>query len=581
MAHYSDEKNVQITLALLKAHGIKRIILNPGSSNFSFVGSVQSDSYFECYSAVDERHAAYMACGMAEETGESVVLNCTGATSSREYMPGLTEAYYRKLPVLVITSSQVDSHNGQLWAQMTDRLHPPSDTVKLTVNCPVVRTTEDEQVCARYVNQAILELSRHGGGPSHINLQICHCTTFNTTELPSVRKITRVTTFDQQWPTVSREAKIAIWVGSHKKWSDASVDALQQFLKTHNAVVLSDHTGSCKGECVVKPAILCSQGIRNVPKYLNLVPDLIIHLGEISGDAPTNGYLNNLAPVWRVSEDGEIRDRLNALEFIFEMSEEAFFRHYEAEQEKSTFGSYATAWREAVESLRANIPELPFSNPWMAQQLHTRLPKSCEVHFSILNSLRSWNYFDVDSSITTKCNVGGFGIDGCTSSLIGASLMHPEKQYFLISGDLAFFYDMNALGNRHVGKNVRILLVNNGAGGEFNMYNNATSQFGERTNDFIAAGGHFACQSRTLVRHLAQDLGFRYFSAETKEEFLEQLDVFLGEGDQPIVFECFTTLNDDSDALRLLNTLDSAAEVKAKVSKYIPSGIKNVIKKII
>ena len=579
MANYSDEKNVQITLALLKAHGIRRIIANPGSSNFSFVGSIQSDPYFEVYSAVDERHAAYMACGIADETGEPVVLNCTGATSSREYMPGLTEAFYRKLPVLVITSSQVNSHLGQLWAQMTDRLHPPSDTVRLTVDCPVVRTRDDERICSRYVNEAILELSRYGGGPSHINLQICHCTTFNTTELPVVQKIERIMPCDDNWPALPDNAKIAIWVGSHRKWTKDEAMFLRNFVMKHNAVVLTDHTGGLSGGNVVKPAILCSQGIRNVPRYIKLVPDLIIHLGEISGDAPTNSYFTALAPVWRVNPDGEIRDRLNGLVNVFEMTEDVFFRHYETEGE--CLGSYANDWRESVNELRNKVTDLPFSNPWIAQQLHNRLPKDSVLHFSILNSLRSWNYFDVDSSIITKCNVGGFGIDGCTSSLIGASLTNPDKQYFLVSGDLAFFYDLNALGNRHIGKNIHILLVNNGAGGEFNMYNNATSQFGDKTNDYIAAGGHFGCQSKELVKHLASDLGFKYLSADTKESFDQQVDLFLQPSNESIVFECFTKLVDDSDALQILNTLDPSAVAKAKYTKYIPASVKSVFKKLI
>ena len=102
--YYTSERNVQIVIALLKAHGIKRVIASPGTTNMTFIGSIQNDSWFEIYSSVDERSAAYLACGLAAETGEPVVISCTGATASRNYMPGLTEAYYRKLPVLAITS---------------------------------------------------------------------------------------------------------------------------------------------------------------------------------------------------------------------------------------------------------------------------------------------------------------------------------------------------------------------------------------------------------------------------------------------------------------------------------------------
>ena len=94
--YYSSECNIQIVIALLKAYGIRKVIASPGATNLSFVASIQQDTWFDVYSSVDERSAAYIACGMAEESGEPVVLSCTGATASRNYMPGLTEAFYRK-----------------------------------------------------------------------------------------------------------------------------------------------------------------------------------------------------------------------------------------------------------------------------------------------------------------------------------------------------------------------------------------------------------------------------------------------------------------------------------------------------
>ena len=103
--YYSNDKTTQIVLSILKANGIRKVIVSPGTTNIALVGSMQYDSFFELYSAVDERSAAYMACGLAYESGEPVVLSCTEATASRNYYPGLTEAFYRKLPVLAITGN--------------------------------------------------------------------------------------------------------------------------------------------------------------------------------------------------------------------------------------------------------------------------------------------------------------------------------------------------------------------------------------------------------------------------------------------------------------------------------------------
>ena len=91
--YYTIERNVQIVIALLKAHGIRKVVASPGTTNMTFIGSIQQDPFFQIWSSVDERSAAYIACGLAAESGEPVVISCTGATASRNYMPGLTEAY--------------------------------------------------------------------------------------------------------------------------------------------------------------------------------------------------------------------------------------------------------------------------------------------------------------------------------------------------------------------------------------------------------------------------------------------------------------------------------------------------------
>ena len=168
--YYTDERNVQILIALLKAHGIKRVVASPGSTNVTFVGSIQQDGFFEIYSSVDERSAAYMACGIAAETKEPVVLSCTGATASRNYYPGLTEAFYRKLPVLAVTSTQEESKLGQLIPQVIDRRQQPFDTVRCSEHLQTVKDEDDAWNVMLKANRAILELNHHGCGPVHVNL---------------------------------------------------------------------------------------------------------------------------------------------------------------------------------------------------------------------------------------------------------------------------------------------------------------------------------------------------------------------------------------------------------------------------
>lgn len=214
-----------------------------------------------------------------------------------------------------------------------------------------------------------------------------------------------------------------------------------------------------------------------------------------------------------------------------------------------------------------------------------RIPEGSTIHFGILNSLRSWNFFDLPSSVSSASNVGGFGIDGGMSALIGASLSNRDKLFFGVIGDLAFFYDMNSIGNRHVGKNLRILMVNNGKGTEFRQYGHVASQFGDDADRFIAAAGHFGNKSPTLVKHYAEDLGFEYLHAADKEEFELASERFLTAGitNQPMLFEVFTNSVEESKALESLMNLEENIKGKAKqfAKKLLGAKYTDALKKAI
>lgn len=572
---YTNEKNTLIVIALLKAHGIRNVIASPGNTNTAFVGSIQSDPFFKIFSSVDERSAAYIACGLAAELGEPIVISCTGATASRNYVPGLTEAYYRKLPVLAITSTQITSRIGHHIAQVIDRSTIQNDIARFSVTLPVVKDENDFWDCEIKVNKAILELKRRGGGPVHINLPTTYDLPFQTRTLPSCKVIERITRDDRFPPLLGR---IAVFIGSHKPWAYSESEALNRFCAINNAVVFCDHTSGYRGKYRLLFALAAAQDMLDNSDYR---PDILIHIGEITGDYATLSMAGK--QVWRVSEDGEIRDTFRRLRYVFEMSEKIFFEYYS--QGNDGADDYFQACQSHLDNIRIKIPELPFSNIWVASKLASRIPADSVIHFGILNTLRSWNFFELPITVNSASNVGGFGIDGVLSSLVGASLATHDKLYFCVLGDLAFFYDMNVLGNRHIGKNLRILLINNGKGTEFRQYNHHAAYFGEVADKFIAAAGHFGNKSPVLVKHYAEDLGFEYLSATNKQEFNELYERFLTPHitDKPIFFEVFTNSNEESFALESIQNLEQTSKSKVKaISKKLlgRSGLR-IIKKII
>ena len=575
---YTNERNVQIVIALLKAHGIHRVIASPGTTNMTFVVSIENDPWFHIWSSVDERSASYLACGMAAETGEPVVISCTGATASRNYMPGLTEAYYRKLPVLAITSTRGNYKIGHLIDQQIDRRNIPNDIAIESVTIPMVKDYEDERFCEIEANKAILALNLNGGGPVHINMYTRYSHDFSVREIPHVNTIYRHTIYDKEWPSIPHDGRIVVRIGSHADFTEEQTRAIDEFCATYDAVVCCDHTSGYRGKYEVHGQLVFGQqmwqsSLRNT--------NLCIHIGEVSGDQ----FCVNAKHTWRVSPDGALRDTFGNLRRVFMMHETDFFNHYKKKDCNHT--EYLDSLNKEIDEIKNKIPNLPFSNIWMAQQMHDKLPKGCEIHFGIYHSLRSWNFFKLPMGIQAKCNVGGFGIDGGVSSMIGASLSNSDKLFFGVFGDLAFFYDMNVIGNRHVGNNVRILLINNGKGNEFRNYGHPCFFLGDEADKYIAAAGHYGNMSNLLVKNYAENLGYDYLKAANKEEFISGIEHFLSPhiGDRPILFEVFTKTDDESNALEtILNiVIDQKAQIKSNIKKAVKKvvgdkGIETIMK---
>lgn len=546
--HYSSERNVQIIISLLKAHNVSIVVASPGTTNMCFVGSIQNDPYFKVYSSVDERSAAYMACGLAEQTGEPVVLSCTGATASRNYYPGLTEAFYKKLPIIAITSHQGTYKIGHLKDQNIDRRQLPLDLVRISVEAVVVKDKVDEHFCEIEVNKAILETRRHGGGPVHINLFTTYSQDFSVKQLPRVQVIRRYMDYDEH-PSLPN-GRIAIFCGSHTLFTEKQTKAIDKFCANHNAVVFCDHSSGYYGKYRVQFALALTQFYADT---LLRRLRLLIHIGEVSGDTTTGGFIPN--EVWRVSPDGEIRDLWGKLTSVFEMDEISFFNKYT--HQNIVNDSYLKECLSFASKLNSQIEEVPFSNIWVAQNLSNDLPKESRIYLGILNSLRAWNYFETDKSISGSSNVGGFGIDGGLSTMIGSSLVSPTTIHYCFIGDLAFFYDVNIMTNAHIGPNVRILLLNNGRGVEMRNSHSPASVMGESGDLFFAAAGHFGNQSKKLVKDLAEERGFEYMAAKTKEEFKHLRSWFLSTEltDRPLLLEVFVDYKNEDIAYKTMAQL--------------------------
>ncbi len=543
---YTDDKNAQIVIALLKKYNVKKIVVSPGTTNVPISRAVQTDPFFEVYSVVDERGAAYLAGGLAFASGESVALSCTGATASRDYVPGLTEAYYRGLPVIAITSQHHSPCYSDLMPQMTDRTVSQNDIKRFAAILPLIKDAEDWRACVQLVNEALYTATRKDAGPVHINLPVGNLYSFTTEKLPDVQKIDVYEAED--FPKDALKAalsgkRVALFIGAHKPFDAETKAAIEAFAERIGAPVFCDHTANYTGKNRVLSAVAGDF------HTLKTMPELLIDLGSVSGDYSA-GPIFKGARVWRISEDRKFHNRHGAevVEKLFFCSERFFFASLSDVEGGVRYDE--TALREVPET---KVPMLPLSNLYAASKLSKRLPKNSYLHLGILNSLRSMNYFMLDPSITVSSNVGGFGIDGAVSTAFGQALADPDRLSFALIGDLAFFYDMNALGSRHMGKNLRILLINNARGVEFRLNASLEKLWGSDTDELIAARGHFGS-----AKAWAESMGFMYLSASDKDAFDAQIDAFCDPGgfEKPVVFEVFTDAEDEKQALSSLRAFN-------------------------
>lgn len=555
---FSNINNVEILVNLLKENNIKDLVISPGGTNIPVIKAVQDDPFFKCYSVVDERSAAYAAIGIYLQKRNPIALICTSAQATRNYIPGLTEAFYKRVPILAITMEKHPRFKYQEYMQAPDQVSLPKDSVKRSFELPFISDINDYYHSIRLVNEAILELSRNGFGP----VQLCiPWLDFPLTDTkPTIRSIKRCNSKDIREEILSNK-KILLLIGEHIPFKDYEREAIDLFCERTNTVVYVNHLSNFSNAYSVEGNLLLLTS--SLDEIDIIKPDIIISIGGQTGDYPF--YLafskNSLTGIehWRVCEDGKIVDTYDKLTRVYQGNITDFLNSVNSECKEHSF---LKLWKQQVREKSTDY-NVPFSQVSIAQYLHDKLPSNSIVQFSILNSLRVWNLFHMDSSIECYSNVGAFGIDGGMSTLIGQS-MATDKLSFMIIGDLAFFYDMNCLSIRHVSNNVRILLINNNGGIEFKLH-------GENKKDrdrYIAAADYHGA-----AKGWAESCGFDYYSAHTKEEFENCVPTFVSKSNNPIILEAFVTDADESEAY-----LKIVSENKTKTTK---DSVKNAVKGII
>ena len=572
---YSNLKNVQIIVAMLKKRNIKNIVISPGNSHNAIVRSIEEDKFFKTYNIVDERSAAFFALGLIQELNEPVAICCTSGTAATNYMTGVTEAYRRKMPLVVITGDKNPYYLGQLEDQMIDQVNLFKTNTKFSITLPIVRNQKDEWYCQRLVNEAFLEMNHHGRGPVHINVPIEEGMfaingDFSTNELPKVNIIERIDCKTKEDEIKKKfenlkNKKVLIVYGQDNDIPDNRIKNLEKIFSYYNCMISVDKLSNlhCEGSIETTKATLIA---RLSGSFNELMPDIVITL---AGNTVWDGRFllkghNDKFESWLVTEEGKVQDYYKNLTTIFELSIDEFLvmmSKYNVDSSKS----YYQLWKNKTDEFK--IPEFEYSNLYTVKKLMEQLPKNSKLNLANSTTIRIAQYFHLDDSIEVYCNRGVNGIDGCMSTFIGQAAA-SKKLNFLIIGDLTFFYDMNALWNRYVGNNVRIMLNNNSGAALFH--------FNQGLKNYPTLNENVAAEHNATAKGWAESRGFKYLYSSNKEEFDKNLEEFLNpDSDKPIILEVFTKKEEDARLQHEFYDYNLSETDKLK------RGIKNIVKKAI
>ena len=550
---YSNKENVNILTTLLVAHGVRHAVVCPGSRNAPITHNLVVCPDIECCNVVDERSAGFYALGMALATASPVAVCVTSGTALLNLMPAVAEASYQRVPLVVVSADRPLQWIDQLDGQTLPQGDALGRFVRKAVTLPEPHDDEERWFCNRLVNEALLAARRQGGGPVHINVPLSEPLYEYTVEaLPDERTIffaparSGKRLLAECAGELSRSRRPMIVVGQTKRDDLLAEDfaGLRKPIVVLNEA-LSIGCGAChfdevlgkvtreqsnkvtkeQSNKVLAPSSYASEQARAqgaVPALPEtFTPDFVLCLGGELVSKRLKQYLRQLPTstrVWAVSEDGEVRDTFCHLHGVIEGHPAdvlADLDELTADVPMRDSTEFFELWDDllarADEQLEAQ--ELGFSSASAVRLLEASLDTLDEWnaparHYANSTAVRLANRY---ARGYVWCNRGVNGIEGTLSTAAGFSLVSDEEVVCVI-GDLSFFYDQNALWQRALSDNLRILLLNNGGGGIFERFEGLRES---PARDSVMA------RHTTSAEGICQSYGVQYRAARSMEELRE------------------------------------------------------------
>ncbi len=565
---YSTIPSAQIVAHYCKKYGIKDIIISPGSRNAPLTISFTEDAYFNCYSIVDERAAAFFALGMAQQQRQPVAVLCTSGSALLNYYPAVSEAFYSDIPLVVISADRppykIDIGDGQTIRQdhVFDRHIRYSANLKLDVTHATAtikdqakefisekQSLEEQQAAIVSYNSASLQeaftQALGNSEPIHINVPFEE-PLYNVTEAKyQLEDQSILATKPKELKDIS--TYVSLWNKAKRKLVLVGVDYpgqvdqkyLELLAQDDSVIVLTETTSNIHHpnffpsiDSLIAP--IEKSGHKD-QLFSLLQPDIVLSFGGLIVSKKIKSFLRKYKPKehWHIDQK-KAYNTFFSLTQHFKTSENTFLGALLSAPSgiESDYYPYWSRIKHAYEKKRTEyIAQIPFSDMLAFSKVAESIPNNYQLHLANSSTVRYAQLFDIHSSISVFCNRGTSGIDGSTSTAIGASI-YAETPTLLITGDLSFLYDSNALWNNYIRPDFRIIVINNEGGGIFRILPGQ-----EDTENFER---FFETTHHINIADVCKTYHFTHEMVEHSDDLKTSLENFYVPSTQPKVLEIKT-----------------------------------------
>jgi 2-succinyl-5-enolpyruvyl-6-hydroxy-3-cyclohexene-1-carboxylate synthase len=548
---YSTILSAQTIVHHCKAKGVKNIVISPGSRNAPLIIGFSEDPFFKCFSVVDERCAAFFALGIAQQSKEPVAVICSSGSALLNYYPAISEAFYSDIPLVVISADRpphkVDIGDGQTIRQTNVFANHIGYSANLVLDA-ALGTGEGfpgPSHNEREVHRA-LKIAWTQKVPVHINVPFEE-PLYHVTHHPAPMADL------QEWEESSEPIleglgeAITAWNASQRKMVLIGVNhphtvdkhLIDRLAEDDSVIVFTETTSNLHNprffgsiDSIIVPI---EKSAVKEQLFEALRPEILLTFGGMVVSKKIKAFLRKYRPKqhWHIGPKNA-NDTFFSLTGHFRMDTNTFLKHF-GEGTVPVPSAYHNIWTSAKSEYVAKrenyLSQISFSDMLAFHHILGTVPEGYQLQLANSSTVRYAQLFDLHPSLKVFCNRGTSGIDGSTSTAVGAAFYHDGPTLYL-TGDLSFFYDVNGLWNQYIRPDFRIIVVNNGGGGIFRILPGK-----EDTHNFET---YFETVHQLDASHLCQMHHFEYIRANDETSLVGALTNFYGASSKPKLLEVMT-----------------------------------------